>query len=68
MRFVRRFAIATALCCTASALRAQGSLGLQGWGYPGGGATLWTAMTMAYLAGDHIARQVVPQPSAAPPS
>jgi hypothetical protein len=36
MRFVRRFAIAAALCCTASALRAQGSLGLQGWGYPGG--------------------------------
>jgi succinate dehydrogenase/fumarate reductase flavoprotein subunit len=23
-----------------------------GWGYPGGGATLWAAMTMAYLAGD----------------
>jgi hypothetical protein len=36
MRFVRRFAIAASLCCTASALRAQGSLGLQGWGYPGG--------------------------------
>jgi len=23
-----------------------------GWGYPGGGTTLWLAMTMAYLAGD----------------
>jgi 3-oxosteroid 1-dehydrogenase len=27
-----------------------------GWGYPGGGATLWIGMTMGYLAGDHIAR------------
>jgi 3-oxosteroid 1-dehydrogenase len=26
-----------------------------GWGYPGGGATLWIGMTMAYLAGEHIA-------------
>ncbi len=33
-----------------------------GWGYPGGGATLWTAMTMAYLAGDHAARTRSPQP------
>jgi 3-oxosteroid 1-dehydrogenase len=28
-----------------------------GWGYPGGGATLWVAMTMAYLAGDHVGRR-----------
>jgi 3-oxosteroid 1-dehydrogenase len=27
-----------------------------GWGYPGGGATLWIGMTMAYLAGDHVGR------------
>lgn len=27
-----------------------------GWGYPGGGTTLWTAMTMAYVAGDYAAR------------
>lgn len=26
-----------------------------GWGYPGGGATLWAGMTMAYLAGDNVA-------------
>jgi 3-oxosteroid 1-dehydrogenase len=30
-----------------------------GWGYPGGGATLWIGMTMAYLAGDHVARSSV---------
>lgn len=28
-----------------------------GWGYPGGGATLWVAMTMAYLAGEHVGRR-----------
>jgi 3-oxosteroid 1-dehydrogenase len=31
-----------------------------GWGYPGGGATLWIGMTMAYLAGDHVARSTPP--------
>lgn len=28
-----------------------------GWGYPGGGATLWMGMTMAYVAGDHVGRR-----------
>ncbi|MCW2620971.1 MAG: putative Succinate dehydrogenase [Frankiales bacterium] len=28
-----------------------------GWGYPGGGTTLWIAMTMAYVAGEHVARR-----------
>jgi hypothetical protein len=36
MRFLQRFAVAAALCIGASALGAQGSLGLQGFGYPGG--------------------------------
>ena len=27
-----------------------------GWGYPGGGATLWAGMTLAYVAGDAVAR------------
>jgi succinate dehydrogenase/fumarate reductase flavoprotein subunit len=35
-----------------------------GWGYPGGGATLWAAMTMAWLAGDSVARG--PQPTGIP--
>ncbi|MCW2527305.1 MAG: putative Succinate dehydrogenase [Pseudonocardiales bacterium] len=35
-----------------------------GWGYPGGGATLWVAMTMAYLAGDHAGRAHAPTGSA----
>jgi 3-oxosteroid 1-dehydrogenase len=29
-----------------------------GWGYPGGGATLWVGMTMAYLAGEHLANRI----------
>lgn len=36
-----------------------------GWGYPGGGATLWAGMTMAYLAGDHVARSPAPQTAGA---
>ncbi|HEY2848660.1 MAG TPA: hypothetical protein VGI97_02195 [Gemmatimonadaceae bacterium] len=37
MRLVRRFAaLAAAIGCSAAALGAQGSLGLQGYGYPGG--------------------------------
>ena len=36
MRFVMRFAAGAVLCCSAGALGAQGSLGLQGYGYPGG--------------------------------
>ena len=30
-----------------------------GWGYPGGGATLWVGMTMAYLAGDAAGHRTV---------
>ena len=36
MRFLTRFAVAIAVCGPAAALSAQGSLGLQGFGYPGG--------------------------------
>jgi succinate dehydrogenase/fumarate reductase flavoprotein subunit len=36
-----------------------------GWGYPGGGATLWIGMTMAYLAGDHVGRSSILQRPAA---
>lgn len=36
MRFLSRFAVASALCFTAPALYAQGALSLQGFGYPGG--------------------------------
>jgi hypothetical protein len=39
-----------------------------GWGYPGGGATLWAGMTMAYVAGDDVARRgsAAPAGTAAP--
>jgi len=36
MRFLSRFAVASALCFAAPALYAQGALSLQGFGYPGG--------------------------------
>jgi hypothetical protein len=36
MRFLSRFAVASALCLAARALCAQGALSLQGFGYPGG--------------------------------
>ncbi|KJE24306.1 succinate dehydrogenase/fumarate reductase flavoprotein subunit [Frankia torreyi] len=31
-----------------------------GWGYPGGGTTLWTGMTMAYVAGEQVAHSRAP--------
>jgi len=37
-----------------------------GWGYPGGGTTLWIAMTMAYLAGEHVARGRAPHAAGIP--
>jgi hypothetical protein len=36
MRFLSRFAVASALCLAARTLCAQGALSLQGFGYPGG--------------------------------
>jgi predicted oxidoreductase len=36
-----------------------------GWGYPGGGATLWAGMTLAYLAGDSVAHDRAPQATGA---
>jgi 3-oxosteroid 1-dehydrogenase len=36
-----------------------------GWGYPGGGATLWVAMTMAYLAGEHVGSHPLTVPAGA---
>ena len=36
MRFLSRFAVASALCLAARTLYAQGALSLQGFGYPGG--------------------------------
>jgi hypothetical protein len=36
MRLIPGLAAAAALCCAASAVQAQGALGVQGFGYPGG--------------------------------
>ncbi|MCW2508375.1 MAG: putative Succinate dehydrogenase [Modestobacter sp.] len=37
-----------------------------GWGYPGGGATLWIGMTLAHVAGDSVAHGPVPATTRTP--